>query len=245
MIRDALPATAADRVAAVPRRGHGHAGVQQIYEDLRERIVSVVLEPGAGLSEARIAEQYGVSRTPVREAFKRLAEDGFLDVIPQVGTYVARIDLGVVQGNLFVRETLECRIAELAASRIDAGGKQLLRSNLGQQRAAIEARDAAGFFRADEALHRLLASIAGQPGAWSIVHAAKSQLDRVRRLSLDDHSRMRTRWSEHRDIVDRVDRGDGDGAADAMRRHVRSALDAITEIATLHAAYFTPFGRTP
>ena len=84
-----------------------------IYQQLRERIVSVELVPGTAMSESRIAEGFGVSRTPVREAFKRLAEDGFLDVIPQVGTFVARIDLQAVRDNHFIRETLELSLIHI------------------------------------------------------------------------------------------------------------------------------------
>src|SRR5690606_18355205 len=113
---------------SAPRRSR--VAVPQIYSDLRGQIVSIALKPGAWLSEARIAEQYGVSRTPVREAFKRLAEDGFLEVVPQVGTFVARIDMQAVRDAHFVRETLECRIVELAAEQIDEAQRAELRRNL-------------------------------------------------------------------------------------------------------------------
>src|SRR5690606_39801560 len=110
--------------ASLARRSR--MAVPQIYDDLRSQIVSISLRPGVGLSEARIAEQYGVSRTPVREAFKRLAEDGFLEVVPQVGTFVSRIDLQIVHDAHFVRETLECRVVELAAARIDEAQRKAL-----------------------------------------------------------------------------------------------------------------------
>jgi len=209
-----------------------------IYQQLRERIVSVELEPGAALSESRIAEGFGVSRTPVREAFKRLAEDGFLDVIPQVGTFVARIDLQAVRDNHFIRETLECRIVELCALRVDAAARRALRANLAEQSAAVAAHDPAGFFRADEALHVLLARTAGHENAWQVIHQAKSQLDRVRRLSLADPDRSRRRLKEHRAIVASVARGDATGAVAAMREHLATIFEAIDNIAAENAHYF-------
>ena len=118
--------------SVVPLRG-GHLAVPGIYADLRDQIVSTSLAPGASLSEVRIAELYGVSRTPVREAFKRLADDGLLDVVPQVGSFVARIDLHRVRDNHFVRDTLECRIVEVAAARIDAAGRKRLAASLASQ----------------------------------------------------------------------------------------------------------------
>jgi GntR family transcriptional regulator, rspAB operon transcriptional repressor len=210
-----------------------------LYRDLRERIVSVALPPGEAVSETRMADAYGVSRTPVREAFKRLAEDGFLDVVPQVGTFVARIDLGSVRANHFVRETLECRIVELASERIDEAGRARLRDNIVQQRRALSERDAAAFFRIDEAMHEALAEIAGQRGAWQLIQAAKAQLDRVRHLSLANSARSRLRMAEHRAIVDCVVDGDGEGAARAMRGHLATVFDAIANIAADKAHYFT------
>lgn len=219
--------------------------VPSLYRDLRERIVSTALAPGEALSEVRIGESYGVSRTPVREAFKRLAEDGFLDVVPQVGTFVARIDLRSVRDNHFVRETLECRIVELAAERIDDAGRALLRDNLAQQRRAIAAHDAAAFFRVDEAMHALLADVAGHRNAWGVIHSAKGQLDRVRHLSLASSAHSRLRMTEHRAIADRVITGDARGAAQAMRTHLASVFDAIARIAAEHADFFDdPDART-
>src|SRR5690606_9263425 len=138
----------------------------------RGRIVSVVLAPGTVLSEARIAEQYGVSRTPVREAFKRLAEAGLLRIVPQVGSFVARIDLRAVRDSHFVRETLECRIAELAADRIDDAQRAELVRNIDELAIAREAGDLGAMFLADEAMHAMLARFARHQHAWRVIQAA-------------------------------------------------------------------------
>jgi DNA-binding GntR family transcriptional regulator len=216
-----------------------------LYRDLRDRIVSVALPPGEAVSETRIADGYGVSRTPVREAFKKLAEDGFLDVVPQVGTFVARIDLRLVRDNHFVRETLECRIVELACGRIDDAGRARLRDNIAQQRRALADHDPAAFFRADEAMHEALADIAGHRSAWQVIHAAKAQLDRVRHLSLASASRTRLRFNEHRSIADCVIGGDSAGGTAAMRAHLATLFDAIANIAADNEHFFTDSGSPP
>ncbi len=242
--RAALAATRATVLRATPdlrptrMPARGEALVPHLYRDLRDRIVSGALAPGEAVSESRVAEGYGVSRTPIREAFKKLAEDGFLDVVPQVGSFVARIDLKVVRDNHFVRETLECRIAGLAAERIDGAGTRALRENLAQQRQALVRKDPAAFFEADEALHALMAELAGHASAWQVIHAAKGQLDRVRHLSLISGRRSRQRMDEHREVAERVIAGDAAGAADAMRRHLDSIFDAIDNIAAENAHYF-------
>lgn len=219
--------------------------VPQIYDDLRRRILSASLEPGASLSESRIAEDYGVSRTPVREAFKKLAEDGFLEVVPQVGSFVARIDLRAVRDSHFIRETLECRIVELAAAACGRDERVLLEKNLERQADAVRAGDVQGFFEADEALHRLLAQVAGHANAWHVIHAAKAQLDRVRQMSLAEPGRLGKRLAEHRAIVQHVVRGDGAGAAKAMHAHVGTIFEAIRNIAEGNAQYFVGLEERP
>jgi DNA-binding GntR family transcriptional regulator len=231
-------------MSAVPRSAEGRApgarrpGIAHLHADLRDQIVSVHWKPGAALSEARLALAYGVSRTPVREALRRLADDGLVQVVPQVGTFVAPIDLATVRDNHFVRETLECRIVELAAGRATDADRKALAANLAEQSRAIAAGDAAAFFRADEAMHALLAGIAGHASAWHVIHAAKGQLDRVRRLSLADAGRSRVRLREHRAIVACVARGDAPGALAAMRAHLATIFDAIDRIAAENAHFF-------
>lgn len=212
--------------------------VSQIYAELRGQIVSLGLAPGAWLSEARIAEQYGVSRTPVREAFKRLAEDGLLDIVPQVGTCVARIDMQAVRDAHFVRETLECRVAELAAERIGPAGRAELRTSLRDLRAARSSGDREAYLLADEGMHAMLARFAGHRHAWDVVQTAKAQLDRVRHLGLAWPGRSRDTVVEHRLIVERVIAADPEGAAAAMRAHLGTVMTVLTTIAAQHAEYF-------
>lgn len=224
--------------AAAKGVGRARHPVAEIHRALRDAIVSTELKPGTAVSEARLAERFGVSRTPVREALKRLAEEAFIVVVPQVGSFVAPIDLRAVSDNHFVRETLECRIVALAAQRARPADRTALRENLACQREAVAGGDPVAFFRADEAMHRLLARIAGHENAWQVIHEAKGQLDRVRRLSLGDAGRSRKRLAEHRAIVARVLAGEDEGAADAMRSHLASVFDAIENIAAENAHYF-------
>jgi GntR family transcriptional regulator, rspAB operon transcriptional repressor len=213
--------------------------VPEIYADLRRRIVTVALAPGVAISEARIAERYGVSRTPVREAFKRLEEDGLLEVVPQVGSFVARIDLREVLDRHFVRETLECRIVELASERIDALQRDELARNLDALARACRLGDHAAHFRTDEAMHAMLARFAWHEHAWEVIQQAKARLDRVRHLGLTRAGRPLETLAEHRAIADRVIAGDGRGAAEAMRSHLGTVITVLGEIAGRHADYFS------
>ncbi|CAN7468274.1 GntR family transcriptional regulator [Bosea sp. LjRoot9] len=210
----------------------------QIYRALRANILDAAILPGKAMSEARMAAQFGVSRTPVREAFKRLVDEGFLLVRPQAGTFVAPIDLAAVHDSQFVRETLECRTVVLAAERIDAAGKARLDALVAQQGQAMAAGDRKSFFRLDESFHAELSRLAGYPSVWSMIEAVKAQLDRVRCLSLETPSWSDMILREHQEIAACVGRGDASGAEAAMRAHLRTVFDAIEAIAQAHVDAF-------
>src|ERR1700722_1417605 len=133
----------------------------RLYADLHADIITGRMRPGESLSETRVAEQYGISRTPVREVFRRLTEEGFLRVVPQVGTYVAPINLAAVTDSQFIRETLERRAVCLTAERATARQIRALRQELRIQEQAIAASDRVRFFASDEAMHRMMMTIAG------------------------------------------------------------------------------------
>lgn len=214
----------------------------QIYRALRGDILNAVLRPGESISEARMALQFGVSRTPVRESFKRLVEDGFLVVVPQVGTFVAPIDLAAVYDSQFVRETLECRTVALAAKNIDADGKAKLDELIRQQEQLLAAGDRAGFFRSDEAFHAELSRLSGHPSVWSLIESVKAQLDRVRCLSLETSGWSDMILREHREIAAAVASGDEVKAERTMRAHLRTVFDAIEAIARDHVEAFAASG---
>ncbi len=212
--------------------------LDDVYAALREAVLSGELLPEQSLSETRVAAQFGVSRTPVREAFRRLADEGFLRIVPQVGTFVSRIQLTAVSESQFVRETLECRTIRLAAERIEAAEAQGLELLLLRQREVIASDRPADFFPLDEALHAELTRIAGHPSVWDLLVGVKAQLDRVRRLSLNSKSWLVMIYGQHRDIVDRVAAHDATGAEDAMRDHLRSVFATIDDIARGNGEFF-------
>ena len=210
----------------------------QIYRALRGDILNAVLRPGEAISEARMALQFGVSRTPVRESFKRLVEDGFLVVVPQVGTFVAPIDLAAVYDSQFVRETLECRTVVLAARHIDDAGKAALEHHIRQEERDLASGDQASFFRHDDAFHAEISRLAGHPAVWSLIESVKAQLDRVRCLSLESATWPSMIMREHQGIAESISDGNEAQAEKAMRAHLRTVFAAIENIARKHVDAF-------
>src|ERR1700754_1418039 len=153
-----------------------------VYETLRRKVLNLELPPGTALSENELAAQLGVSRTPVRESLILLAEEGLVQVFPQVGSFVSRIDPIRVADAQFLREAVELASLEDLPAQLDPDIVRELRENLAEQRRP--GLDIEGFFALDEAFHHALLRLAGHSNAWTTVVSAKGHLARARRLGL-------------------------------------------------------------
>ena len=192
---------------------------EQVHGALREAIVDVRLAPGSPISENTICRRFSVSRTPVRAALQRLAEEGLVEVFPQRGSFVAPIKLSGLQDSHFVRRSLEVALLREVAPRWTTGMSREMRSMIAKQEQVIAARDADGFFAADEEFHHLLASFAEREGVWQAILAAKVQLSRFVR-SWANPERLADVIKEHTAIVDALDRGDAAAAERALVTHL-------------------------
>src|SRR3954452_19637725 len=156
----------------------------RIQAILRERIVGMQVPPGAPVSEKEIAEAYGVSRTPVREAVLRLAEERLVDIYPQYGTFVSRISLETLKDAMVIREALERVAVREAAAKATTDDIAALRKILDRQRASDKAGDLAAFHAADEDFHQAISAVSGHPNLWRVVKQEKAKVDRCRMLTL-------------------------------------------------------------
>lgn len=206
----------------------------QIHRTLRERIVRNDLKPGNRISEAEIARSYAVSRQPVREAFIRLAAEGLIAIRPQRATVISKIAYGAVLDARFLREAIEADIVRLLATRPDPALVAALRRELARQKTASAATD---FIQLDEAFHRTLAEGAGKGGAWRLIEGLKSQMDRVRFLSLG-HFPVAKLIAQHGALVERIAAGDVPGAEAAIRHHLREVLADLPAILRASPEFF-------
>lgn len=223
-----------ERIGSTSR---GNAG-ERAYAILRDAIVSAELEPGRRLSENELAEQLGISRTPVREALARLREDRLVAIVPQLGTFVTLISPKAVADAAFVREALECNAVRLTSQRIESDGLEELHASLAAQERAILEADADSFDVLDEAFHRTLCEHSGHEIAWSLSRRANGHLDRIRRLSLPESGYMAKMLDQHRSVVAAVAASDQDRAENDLRHHLREVLSSLPEIRRARPDYF-------
>src|SRR6201997_5905689 len=135
------------RRGARPRRTTASS---RIYSERRNELVSLRRRPGEAISEAEIALSYGLSRTPVREAILKLADEGLVDIFPQSGIFVSRIPLAALPEAIIVRKALEETTAGMAAERASSSQILNLHSILERQREASATADRESFHQADE-----------------------------------------------------------------------------------------------
>lgn len=224
----------------------GATAATTIYHDLRNAIVSLHRKPGEPIVEKQIALDYGVSRTPVREAILRLADEGLVEIFPQSGTFVSRIPLGTLPEAGVIRKSLERTTVRLAAERATRSQIAQLQACLELQHEVDNAGDPDGFHQADEAFHALIAEISGYPGFWTITQQVKLQVDRCRRLTLPVAGRMATVIAEHERIVAAIADHDPDRAELSLTSHLDNLAITIDDVSHATPLFFSgTFGIPP
>lgn len=209
-----------------------------VHEHLLGEILSLKLPPGTLLPEKLIAERFGISRTPVREAIIRLAEAGLVDIFPQSGTFVSRIPVGAIPEAVMIRKALEGATVEAAAETAAPDGVARLDAIIARQKALAGLGDTNGFHEADEAFHEAIAEVGGHPGVWRLLRQVKTQIDRARRLTLPALGRMDRVIGEHAIIRDAVAAGNPAAARAAMLDHLSAVIPDIKLLLEQYPDYF-------
>jgi len=209
-----------------------------IYGRLHAAILSLEMKPGAALQEKRISEEFGVSRTPVREALLRLAEAGLVEIFPQSGTFVARIPVAAIPEAVVIRKSLEGTTVEKATAIARPEDIARLDAVIARQRVHAGLSETSLFHEQDEAFHEAIAAIAGYPGIWALLKTVKLQIDRARRLTLPALGRMDSVIEEHVTIRNAIAAHDQDAAHAAMMHHLSAVIPDIDELRLLYPGFF-------
>lgn len=197
-----------------------------VLEALREAIVSGVLEPGERLMEIQLAEEMGVSRTPVREAIRKLELEGFVVMIPRKGAYVAGVSHKDVKDVFEIRRALEVLAAGLAAEKAtDEEIEQMERAlHYDNEPNSLEE-----IVQADTDFHALVYKASRNERLTQILSNLREQIQRFRATSLAVPGRLKTAIQEHRELVDNIARHDVEGAQNIATLHIENAANVMFE----------------
>lgn len=209
------------------------------YRVLYQNIMTLKLPPGTAMSEQELSGVLNVSRTPVREAFIRLAEKGLLEVLPQRGTFVSKIHTEQLAEFRFFRVTMERAIVELACQEFVDPWKTKLEFCIFEQGKFIASGSAANFFKSDNTLHSLLYEGCGKPHIWQVVQDSNLDYTRARALNVSDtDDQMRILYEQHRSIVKAVFDKNVKVAKDIMTEHINKVMGDVAVLKQEYPEYF-------
>jgi DNA-binding GntR family transcriptional regulator len=197
---------------------------EQVLAELRRRIVDGEYREGERLTETRLADDFGVSRNPVREALRVVEAEGFVQILPRRGAVVATLDETAVRDLFAVRQQLETLAAGLAAERATPAGIAMLRKLIEEANAATAAQDFDRVAELNSAFHRAVIEVSGNRWLHSISAAMYHHVHWVFRAGAAQRAPHSS--EEHERLVDAIEAADAEAATTAAREHVEAAAKA-------------------
>lgn len=191
-----------------------------VFNTLRKAILTGELKPGERLMEIHLANRLGVSRTPIREAIRKLELEGLVTMIPRRGAEVAQITEKSLKDVLEVRRALDALCAELACDRISDEEKEKLRQACEEFEHATKTGDVTTIAAADVAFHDIIVEATGNQRLIQLINNLSEQMYRYRFEYIKDESGHDNLVSEHRMIYESIIRQDKVKAAEAAKLHI-------------------------
>ncbi len=201
-----------------------------VFESLREAIMNSHLKPGERLMEIQLADEMGVSRTPVREAIRKLELEGFVVMIPRKGAYVAGISMKDIAEVFEIRAALESLAAALAAERITEDELEALERCLVKVAECTEANDLEALITFDTEFHDILYKASRNERLVQIISNLREQIQRFRMTSLSHPGRMRDALEEHRKLVETLSERNVELARQLAREHIENAENSMLDV---------------
>lgn len=198
-----------------------------VFQTLRKAILTGELKPGERLMEIHLAEQLGVSRTPIREAIRKLELEGLVTNLPRRGALVAEISERGLKDVLEVRRSLDSFCAELACERITEDEKEALKRACAEFEQAVKNQDVTLIAKADVDFHDIIVASTGNDRLVAILNNLAEQIYRYRFEYIKDVSQHDRLIEEHRRLLDAILKGDIMAAREASREHIDNQEKSI------------------
>ncbi|MBH0239486.1 GntR family transcriptional regulator [Methylobrevis albus] len=212
--------------------------VGQIFDVLRAEIIALQLAPGSAISRSALAERFGVSLTPIREALLRLEQQGLVEVYPQSGTLVSLIDVRQAHQSQFLRIAVEMEVSERIASNPSAYDLSEVGA-IHDEMVSIwrKTTEPRAIRSPDQSFHAAMCDAVGQRELWDLVVARSGNIDRMRSIHIYP-GKVEQILREHGNLLDALRAGDVAGARATMRLHLSGTLRAIDELKATYPHYF-------
>ena len=198
-----------------------------VFNTLRQAILTGELKPGERLMEIHLANRLGVSRTPIREAIRKLELEGLVTMIPRRGAEVAQITEKSMKDVLEVRRTLDALSAELACERISKEEEEALKQACLNFEAAVKTKDTKAIAKADVAIHDIIAAATGNQRLIQLINNLAEQMYRYRFEYIKDATQHERIIEEHRIIYESIVKKDKEAAAEMAKTHIDNQEKAV------------------
>ena len=202
---------------------------EKILETIRDAILKGSLKPGERVSEPELAERFGISRTPIREAFRQLESEGYLEVMPRKGAVVASLSERDVVEFYSIKSILEGHAARIAAERMSERDLERLEAiNAKLEQIATEG-DIKTFFRVHNEFHELFIKASGNEKLAELINQLVLKFNRLRLASLAQPGRMDISVQEHRKIIEAFRKHNGEQAENLVRRTATIGAEVLIQ----------------
>ena len=198
-----------------------------VYEELKRQILIGEIAPGTRMMEVELADVMGVSRTPVREAIRKLEKEGLVTIEPRKGAYASNISIKDMVDVLEVRQGLEAMAASIASGRITEAQKEELLAVIDNYRKAVDAGDIDSMIKYDEEFHSTIIAISGNKTLMQVFSTVQELAVRFRYIYYDDFNRYESMPREHQMIEEAILSGDEEQAKIAASEHVGRLKDFV------------------
>lgn len=208
------------------------------YKVIKNNIINLNLKPGERINEKEFEKSLGMSRTPIRDAFSRLTSEGLLDVYPQSGTYISKIDLEKVKEAVFLRSTIEIEAVKRACENFNEEDFVFLDSNFRKQKFAIKNNKLDDFRKFDNEMHEYFFVGNGFKHTWKLVNNFSFDYHRIRKLKLDLNFRTEETLKEHEEIINFIEQRDKKKAVKQIKQHIEYVYEDLEVIRNKYPGYF-------
>lgn len=212
-----------------------------VYQTLRYNILHLDLKPGTKMSEQEVSDEFQVSRTPVREVFVHLFQDGLVEIYPQRGTYVSLINLRHLEEGRFVRELVEKAVIREAVGRLSKHDVFNLEANLAAQEISCRNKNYLQMLALDDEFHATIFRACGKERTWEMVNQLNYDFFRVRVLRLSHDFKWDKILKQHHVIFEALKSGDQDVAEEVMGDHLRMVIVEKDELRSEYPDYFVDY----
>lgn len=209
-----------------------------VYYTLRKNIISLNLKPGEALSIKDISEKLNVSRSPVRDALIKLEKEGLVNIIPQKGTIVSKIDLKRVAEERFLRESLEENTIKLFVSVCKESDIQILKHYIEMQKQSIKNNDYMSFLKYDDSFHSVFFKSTDKNMCWEIIQSMSGHYKRIRLMSLWDKKILSNVVVQHLEVIEKICNGNLQGVVDIIKKHLSKIFVEETELINKYPEFF-------